>query len=151
MQITRRIFLQNVGAALALATAGAGVTRVIGQKSDSPDLFPLPAEVYSQPLYSMTAKQFEGFVGREFSFLSPEGIEAALVLTEVKLIDRLRNTTRGYYGESYSLIFESSGKKKLEQATYDLRAEGLETFSALMVPTDLSRERYEIIVNHLTR
>jgi hypothetical protein len=150
MQITRRNFLQNASAAMALMAVGGGVT-VLGQKVDWPELYPLPAEVYSQPLYSMTSKQFEQFLGREFLSTTPDGLEVSLVLKEVNLIDRLRNTTRGYYGESFSLVFESGAKRKLQQATYELRTEGLEMFSALMVPTDRSRESYEIIVNHITR
>ena len=152
MHITRRNFLHNIGAAITLTAFGGGLKNIIGQKEETPATFPIPIEIYSQPLYSMTAKQFEQFVGREFSASLPDdGGTVNLILTEVTPIDRLPNTTSGFYGESFSLILENRGKRRLAQGTYDIRTQGLEQFSALLVPTDRLMKRYEIIVNHLTR
>lgn len=152
MHITRRNFLHNISAAIALTAFGGGLQNISGQKHETPATFPIPVETYSQPLYSMTAKQFEQYIGREFAASLPDmGGSINLILTEVNPIDRLPNSTRGYYGESFSLIFENRGKRSLTQGTYDIRAQGLEQFSALLVPTDRLMKRYEMIVNHLTR
>lgn len=67
MHITRRNFLQNIGAATTFIAIGGGLKNISGQKTETPGTFPIPVETYSQPLYSMTAKQFEQFIGREFS------------------------------------------------------------------------------------
>jgi hypothetical protein len=151
MHINRRNFLHSIGAAATL-TAFGGLQNIVGQKDETPSEFPIPAETYSQPLYSMTAKQFEQFIGREFSAALPDdGGTVKLILTEVSPIERLPNATRGFYGESFSLVFELRGKRRLEQDTYEFRTQGLEQFSALLVPTDRLMKRYEIIVNHLTR
>lgn len=152
MHITRRNFLHNIGAALTLTAIGGGLQNIFGQKDETPVTFPIPIETYSQPLYSMTAKQFEQYIGREFTASLPdEGGSVTLTLSEVNPIERLPNSTRGYYGESFSLVFEKRGKHGLAQDIYEIRTQGLEQFSALLVPTDRLMKRYEMIVNHLTR
>lgn len=152
MHITRRNFLRNIGAAITLTAFGGGLQNIFGQTDETSGTFPIPVETYSQPLYSMTAKQFEQYIGREFTASLPdEGGTINLILTEVNPIERLPNTTRGFYGESFSLVFENRGKRRLAQDTYDIRTQGLEQFSALLVPTDRLMKRYEMVVNHLTR
>ena len=150
MHTTRRDFLRVAGTAGMLATTG-GFGSLFGQQRKTADLFPLPAEVYSQPLYSMTSKQFEQLIGRTFAALSASGRENRLVLTEVNRLERMQNTVGGYYGECYSLIFETSAKVRVTQDVYEMRADGLESFSALLVPTGRRQRQFEIIVNHLTR
>jgi len=152
MHITRRNFLHSIGAAVTLTAFGGGLKNIFGQKEEGAGTFPIPVETYSQPLYSMTGKQFEQFIGREFSASLPDdGGTVNLILTEVNPIELLPNTTRGFYGESFSLVFENRGKRRLAQDTYDIRTQGLKQFSALLVPTDRLMKRYEMIVNHLTR
>jgi hypothetical protein len=150
MHTTRRNFLRVAGTAGMLATAG-GFGSLFGQQRKAVDLFPLPAEVYSQPLFSMGSKQFEVLIGRTFTAVSESGRANRLVLTEVNRLERMQNTVGGYYGECYSLIFESSAKVRLTQDVYEIRAEGLESFSALVVPTGRRLREFEIIVNHLAR
>ncbi len=151
MQITRRNFLHHVGGALALTAIGGGITTLFAQKGRRSDVFPLPVEVYTDPLYSMTGKQFERFIGQTFTVTTSDGLAVGLVLKEVAPIELLSNTTRGYYGETFSLVFESVGKQVLEQDTYEIRADGLEQFSALVVPIERFQKRYQIIINRLTR
>ncbi|HEX6125006.1 MAG TPA: twin-arginine translocation signal domain-containing protein [Pyrinomonadaceae bacterium] len=150
MHITRRNFLHTIGAAACLA-ALADIRIVFGQRTGDPELFPLPAETYSDTLYSVTARHFGRFIGRRFTATSAEGISTELVLLEVNPIERLGNTTRGFYGESFSLIFESRAKHRLFQDTYSFRVEGMDQFSALLVPTGRRGRQYEIIINHVTR
>src|SRR5688572_12579208 len=136
MQISRRNFLHNSGAALALMTLGGGLNSVLGQKDVESGLFSIPGDTYSHPLFSMTAKDLQSFIGSEFTVLSPDGVTMGLILTEVNPIERLSNSARGFYGECFSLVLESRGKQLLTQDTYEVRAGGLQPFSALVVPID---------------
>ena len=149
MQITRRDFINAACSAALIATAG-GLTASFGQRSLSDELFPIPVEAYSEPLFSMTARQLTAFVGQSFT-ASFEGRRAtSLVLTEVNALARPQNTIAGYYGECFSLIF-SNERRPLEPGTYLMAARGLAPFSALLAPVNLERTRYEILVNHVTR
>jgi hypothetical protein len=149
MHITRRKFLQAGSAAAAFVVA-TGLNPVAAQER-SDILFPIPPEVYSQPLYSMSAKQFRDLIGRNFSVVSGDGRVSRIVLVEVNVLERMANSTRGYYGESFSLIFENRGKDRLSQDVYELEGSDIEPVSVLLVPTGRASRQYELIVNHLTR
>jgi hypothetical protein len=149
MQISRRNFIQTAGTAIAVI-ASAGGLRTFGQER-STDLFPLPAEVYSEPLYSMTAREAEALLGTTFNVTIVGGRSVRLTLTEVKLLERQANTLRGFYGESFSLIFESPQKLKLNQGIYQIMGGGLDMNSVLLVPIGAERKKYEMVVNHVTR
>ena len=149
MHITRRKFLQTGSAAAAFLVAG-GLNSVSAQDKTGA-LFPIPPEVYSQPLYSMTAKQFFDLRGRNFTAVSADGKVSRIVLVEVNVLERMANSTSGYYGESFSLIFESRGKDLLPQNVYELQGSGIEPVPVLLVPTGRASRQYELIINHLTR
>jgi hypothetical protein len=74
-----------------------------------------------------------------------------LVLAEVTSISRKTNLKRGYSGECFSAIFKSRGEEALSQGVYEMRAAGLNNFSALLVPTGRKRAEFELVVNHLKR
>jgi hypothetical protein len=151
MKITRRSFIQSAGGAAALLVAGSVLPTALGQQKARNELFPIPPEVYPEPLFSMTAKQFEQFIGHSFS-ATPEGRRSVpLVLTEVNLLEYQQNTINGYYGESFSLIFEAQQRLTLSQDRYEMRTEGLPDFSALIVPTGRRRRQFEVIINRITR
>lgn len=149
MEISRRNFLRTAGAAVAFGVASGGL-RVIGQQR-SGGLFPLPPEVYSEPLFSLTARQAEALLGTTFTATASGGRSVRLTLTEVNPLERQANTLGGYYGECFSLVFESPQRFKLTQGIYQITGGGLDMHSVLMVPTGMERRKYEIIVNHLTR
>ena len=152
MKTTRRSFIQTLGSAFALTFAGGGVvSTAFGQKKPGGELFEIPAEAYSSPLFSMTAKQFESYIGHAFTAVSEQGQTIHLVLTEVNQLERQSNTLRGYYGDSYSLIFEGPERVLLLQGTYEMHADGLAGFAALLVPTGRRQRQYELIVNRITR
>ena len=150
MQITRRQFI-NAACASAIVVAGGGFTASLGQRSLRDDLFPIPPEVYSEPVFSMTAQQLERFMGNRFTATADGQRSAALILDEVNLADSSQNAIGGNYGECFSLVFIGSERRPLQQGTYTMATPGLEPFSALLVPVDRNRIRYEIIVNHVTR
>ena len=150
MHITRRTFLHTAMAAgFTFAVVGNG-NSVFGQKAD-PELFPIPVEVYSQPLYSVTARQFERWIGRNFTVTSPDGRVETVVLTQVNTHERLGNTTRGYYGESFSLSFQSKAKSRspLTQELYTLAGNGFD-FELLVVPVGIEKGQFEVVINHLS-
>jgi hypothetical protein len=149
MQITRRNFIQTAGVAAALVVSGRAFT-AHGQGLTT-DLFPLPAEVYSEPLFSFTATQFEALVGTNFAVTLSGGRTAMLALTEVTRLERPKNTLGGYYGECFSLILESAQRLKLRQGTFQVSGGGLDLGSVLIVPTGRDQKQYEILVNHITR
>ena len=150
MQITRRQFI-NAACASAIVVAGGGLSASLGQKTLREGLHPIPPEVYSEPLFSMTAQQLQPFLGQRFT-ASLDGQQAwALILDEVNAIERQQNTIGGYYGECFSLVFTGSERRQLPQGYYVMSTAGLEPFLALLVPVDRHRIRYEIIVNHVTR
>ena len=152
MHVTRRTFLHSAITASVTIAVIQNAGSVFGQKAVDENLYPIPVETYSHPLYSMTAKQFESFIGHAFSVTAPDGSVHNLVLTEVKLLERLGNSVRGYYGESFSLMLESrGGGATLSQDTYELRGEGGQQFSVLLVPVGRERKEYEVVMNRLTR
>ena len=151
MQLTRRGFIHTLGSAAAIFAAGGKLGSAFGQSKDGDVLFPIPVEVYSDPLFSMTAKQFETFLGHVFTATSEDGESIALTLTEVNPLELLQNTTRGYYGEVFSLIFEGSKRQTLLQGRYQMMVDGLAVFSALVVPTGRAQRQYEVIINRLGR
>lgn len=150
MQITRRTFIHSATLASAFLISGNGL-QAIAQKSDVPELFPIPAEAYADPLLSMTAKQLDQFIGQHFIVSVSDGRKIELVLTEVNDLTRLENSTRGYYGDCFSMIFEGPGRTRLTQGKYEFAADGLPSFTALVVPTGRRQREYEIVINRLTR
>lgn len=149
MQFTRREFVQ-AACASAMMIAGGGLTKAFGQK-ETGELFPVPPEAYADPLFSMTAKRFEPFIGNSFTVRLDEGRSVRVVLTEVNSLERSQNTIRGYYGDCFSLIFEGPKKNAFDQGTYEMQIDGLADFSALLVPTGQGRRQYELIVNRVGR
>lgn len=149
MQVTRRNFLQTIGTAAAVVVSGTGLN-AFGQ--DLPgDLFPIPAEAYSDPLFSISARHFEGLLGTTFTVTAAGGRSVRLTLTQVNSLERQANVLRGFYGESFSLIFETQQRLRLSQGIYHVAGSGLDLNTVLLVPTGIERRHYEIIINHVTR
>jgi len=151
MQISRRDFVRSVGiGACAIYLTGNGT--VFGQRGHKGTFFPIPAEAYTDPMYSMTAKQFEEYLGRSFVIHFENGKSCEAVLTEVNVSENLKNLSTGVYGEGFSLIFEiNNDDVRLNQDVYIVSAPGIQTFSPLIVPTGRLSRQYEVIINHLTR
>lgn len=151
MQITRRNFLHSIGAAGALAVSGGLVPSAFAQQTSREHLFPIPPEAYADGLFSVSAKQFRALIGQSFSVASEACDSALLVLTEVNTHERLENALQGYYGDSFSLIFEVRGKRSIPQSTYEITGPGISTLSILLVPTSRRLREYEAVINRLTR
>ena len=149
MQISRRNFLQATTTAVTFVAASGGL-RVLGQKLTG-DLFPVPPEAYSDPLFSLTSRQAEAMIGTTFTATVPGGRTVRFTLTAVNVLARQGNILRGYYGESFSLIFESQQRVSLRQGVYKMSGDGVDWESVLLVPTGIERRHYEVMINHITR
>lgn len=155
MQTSRRNFLQTTAAVGAFVVAGGGLKAFGQDRSD--DLFRVPAEVFSESLYSMTMRQAEALLGTTFMTTVSEretvlgGRSVRLTLTQVNPLERKANSILGCYGESFSLIFEAQQRVALEQGIYRMSGGGIVLDSVLLVPTGITRDKYEIIINHVTR
>ena len=149
MQINRRNFIQSTAVALTFVLSGRN-TRIFGQQPDG-DLFRVPAEAYSDPLFSLTAAQAGALLGTTFTVTSAGSRTVRLTLAQVNPLERQANALRGYYGESFSLIFESQQRLRLGQGVYRLAGGGLDLESVLLVPTGIAGRQYEVMINHLSR
>ena len=155
METTRRNFLQTTAAAVTFVLASGGL-RAFGQQPPD-DLFAVPGEAYSDPLFSLTMRQAEALLGTPFTTTVVDERTLAgartvrLILTEVNPLERKGNSARGYYGESFSLIFVTQQRVLLGQGAYRLSGGGLTLDDVLLVPTGIAHDKYEVIVNHVTR
>ena len=150
MQITRKNFLQSAGGVAALIVAGNIIPGAFAQRKGDDALYPIPVETYSDPLFSITADQFRSFIGHSFTARADERRDVSVVLTEVNSLEYQQNTINGYYGESFSLIFEAPQRTKLPQDRYKMTSDGLPDFTALVVPTGLRQRQFEIVINRIT-
>jgi len=149
MTITRRRFIQNLGAA-ALAAASLTSTRsLFAQTSDGADeLFTVPPESLSDPLNYLTKAHFEPFVDT-FVQVRTGDKQIRLRLMKVSDLNREANEKRSFRGESFSLVFEGSVKKLLPQDVYLIEHFALGKFSLLLVPSGIEGNHYEAIINRI--
>lgn len=156
MKMHRRNFIQTLGiTALALGFLNP-VKDVFGQKGNilgslEGGLFPIPPESLNDPLTYLTSRHFEPFVNTVVRVKKSESRTIELELIEVKQLNHEVNDKRGFYGESFSLLFQNAGKTKLPQGTYEIEHDALGRFSLFLVPTGLRGIRYEAIINHVSR
>lgn len=149
MKITRRNFIQTLGtAALAIGFLNP-VENVFGQTRTKDDLFLIPPESMNDPLAYLTSKHFEPFVNTFVRVQKNEKRIVELELIEVKELNNKDNEKRGFTGESFSLLFQSSGKIKLPQNTYKVEHAALGEFSLFLVPVGLKGNRYQAIINRI--
>jgi hypothetical protein len=149
MTITRRRFIRNlgIGAIAAVSLTSTGI--IFAQTSRAADeLFPLPPESLSDPLNNLTKAHFEPFVNTFVQVRTGEK-QIQLRLIEVAELKREANESRAIRGESFSLLFEDSRKRRLSQEVYIIEHFALGEFSLLLVPTGIKGNRYEAIINRI--
>ncbi|HEX9961143.1 MAG TPA: twin-arginine translocation signal domain-containing protein [Pyrinomonadaceae bacterium] len=150
MTITRRGFIRNLGAVAVAAVSLNSTSRIFGQASRTDELFAVPPESFSDPLNYLTRAHFEPFID---TFVRVETGEKRIRLKLVEALELKRavNESRSYKGESFSLLFEDTGKFRLAQDVYQIEHADLGKFSLLLVPTGLKGIHYEAIINRLGR
>ncbi len=151
MKINRRNFIQTAGTA-ALATALMSSSGdVFGQALLNGDLFMVPGESFTDPINYLSAKHFEPFTGSVMHASVNGGPKTGLRLLEVVELRLENNEKRGFTGESFSLLFEPVNKVRLESQAYRIEHDGLGEFSLLIGPVGMTGNRYEAVVNRISR
>ena len=150
--ITRRNFIQ----ALGLATiAGAFLNpngTAYGQTSNPDSLFPIPAGILNDPVYSFTSVHFTPFINTDFE-IRAENLRRVeqLRLLDVNVAEYPANAAEGIKGESFSLLFTSPRKAKIKSGQYEFTHFSLGTFSLMISAVTAEPNRYEAVINHHQR
>ena len=147
MKITRRNFVQVFGSAAAMIVSGGGLTSAFGRAVSKNSLF----SSSSKTLFGMKVSDVELLLGHSFTATAADGTRSELVMTEVNNLVRKANSTRGYSGECFSMIFECLGGKNIQQDVYQVASPEMDEVSAMIVPTTRDNREYEIVVNRVTR
>ena len=150
MKSTRRNFLKRSGT-VALAAALIGpFASAFGQNRGSVDhLTSGPLAASTDPLSYLTQKDFISYIGEVFELRRDGQRPVKVRLTEATELHSSFNEKRGYVGESFSLLFESTGKSRLAGDLYDFDHYALGKFSLLVTPVGRSGTEYEAIVNRI--
>ena len=150
--ITRRNFIQALGfASVAGAILNPGGA-AFGQTTQSNDLFPIPAEILSDPVLTFTSEKFTPFINTDFE-IRKENMRRAetLRLLNVKAFERPANVAEGVTGESFSLLFFSPRGAKLKAGQYEFTHFSFGTFTLTIMPVSAEPNRFEAVINHLKR
>jgi hypothetical protein len=148
--ITRRDFIQLFG-----VTAIAGLTinspiNIFGQSSG--DLYRIPAESMTDPLFSFTSAHFTPFINDNFAVRSNESFKTTpLRLIEVEILEHKENLAKGFTGESFSLLFSGSHPENVAGDMFEFSHPSLGVFTLFLAPVGKEPNRYQAIVSHLTR
>ncbi|HLM00041.1 MAG TPA: hypothetical protein VK400_03235 [Pyrinomonadaceae bacterium] len=149
MNIPRRRFIRNLGAAALAAASLTSAGSIFAQTSGSADgLFMPPPESFADPLNYLTKAHFEPFVDTFVQVRTGE-TKIQLRLIEVRDLKREDNEKRSFRGESFSLLFEDSLQARLPQEVYPIEHFALGEFSLLLVPTGIKGNRYEAVINRI--
>lgn len=148
--ITRRDFIQLFG---VTAIAGLTINSPVNIFGQSPgDLFRIPPESMTDPVFSFTSAHFTPFINGDFQIRQNASRETAqLILTDVKVFERKANLAKGATGESFSLLFRGSLPENFAGNSFELFHPSLGVFTLFLAPVGKERDRYEAIVNHLKR
>lgn len=150
MKITRRNFFLNTGIAALTAAVAFPAQNVFGQMLKTGEIFPVPPESSNDALSYLRRENFETFINTFFQFQPDEGRPFRLQLIEVENLVKDGNQKQGLTGESYSLLFEGTPKRKMPQGTYRTIHE-LGEFSLLIVPVESTGNRYEAVINRINQ
>lgn len=148
MNRSRRNFVRHAGTAITAAVVVPGaVTAAFGQITRNAGLLTPPVQSTLDPLTYLTPDHFTPFVGTAMQARSSSGRRVSFQLTEVKNTQLEQNEKRGYVGQSYSLMFESS--MHLPGEIYVFNHKLLGTFSLFVSPIDRKGVQYEAAVNRI--
>jgi hypothetical protein len=103
------------------------------------------------PLMRLTRLDFVPYIGEVMTVADQSGQVAAFRLSEASDLKLEENERRGFRGESFSLIFESAGKRRSGGDLYQFDHYALGKFSLLLVSVGRSGKRFEAVINRLAR
>lgn len=141
MNISRRNFVKTGTVATFFAGTGLLAPILAAAQRKLSTSFAIPAQVSSDPLFSLTAADFQNFVGSEFTILNAASGANVAVLSNVTEIRRPVKTVRRFgsvfnrktRGENFVLSF-SLPADGFSQATYQLWHPNFGPFDLFLVP-----------------
>jgi hypothetical protein len=148
MALSRRNFVITAGAAATYALYGADVS--LGQTKRALEGSFAPVASTTDPINFFSAAQFEPLVGTTFATRMSSGERVTLTLLEVKDRTRKQNLERGYSGDCYTLLFESSNGDAGGEI-YEFNNRFLGKFSLFISPVGPGPRRYEAVINRIAR
>jgi hypothetical protein len=163
MKKSRRQFLKSATIVAVAAAIPQTLEKVVGAQpitSTNSDLFPVPIEAETDPLYNYRRSSFQPYVNSIFE-VSNGGAWVPLTLSTVadtgipESGKKKRQVTTDVTQEHrFSLLFLGSMDTPLRQDTYNIRHAALGSFRMLLVPV-LTRVRdgysYEAIINRVLK
>lgn len=150
--INRRNFIK-VSALAAIGTYSSGIgSKVFGQIQLPDDSYLIPPKSLGDPVLSFTSEHFAPFINTSFQINRPQAQKSAnLRLVQVRNTQSRFKAAESIRGESYSLLFESEGSRRIEPAIYDFSHTGLGRFSIFISPVTSEPNLYEAVISHLNR
>lgn len=148
MNFSRRSFIGNLGITAIGAASFGRIAAFAGSKTDD-GLFQVPSSARTD--FYLTSKHFEPLVGTVFEVETSGAASFRLRLTEVLELTNKQNELRGFYGESFSLLFEGGQGSRIEAGMHTFKHDVLGEVSFFVSPVDRNGTSYEVIVNRIRR
>lgn len=148
--ITRRNFIEMFGLTAVAGLSLTPIGKAFAQTAQMDELFLIPGESMSDPVYLFTSSHFKPFINSDFK-IGQEGSRRtdSLRLIEVKEHQSKTNQQKGVQGESFSLLFYNPRGLKITRSQFEFDHEVLGKFSLMVTPISLEPNYYEAVVNHL--
>jgi hypothetical protein len=151
MTFTRRSFIQNLGVATFAAVSLNSAGDIFGQTAKSTHLFTPPVESLNDPLSYWSSTHFQSLVNTPLRVYKNKKSYVKLQIVEVKELKRAANESRGYFGESFSILLQASAMTKLSQNLYTVSHDNLGEFSLFIAPVGTKVNQFEAIINRISR
>lgn len=151
MKITRRNFVQISGMAALSAVLLGSVDKALGQTGQGGDFFTLPPDSLADPLNYLVKAHFEPFAGTTFRAARGDGPAVNFRLKTVTDHALDLNAKRGFRGENFSLLFESTSGRKIARGAYDFDHGSLGRFTLYLEPVGQSGRNCEAVINRSNR
>lgn len=144
---SRRDFIRLSSLAAAGGVALAGGFNVFGQKGT--DLFPIPADALSDRAFSFNSQTFEPLLNSTFAVDLMDGRTASLRLVEVLPKEGKKTVWERIPTDGFSLIFQNSGRGRLEDKIYSVSHPELGNFPLFVSTVGRSGRRYQAVFSRV--
>lgn len=142
----RRNFIKLSSLAAVGGLALGGNVNIFGQTTK--DYFTIPVEAFSENVHLFKAERFETLVNTIFSASSNELAPVSMRLVEVDSRKK-RNAIERSPSEGFCLIFEVSGKSRLDDMIYQISHPELGEFSMFLSTVGQSGRRYQAVFSRV--
>jgi hypothetical protein len=149
IMFSRRKFLK-IG---SLATVGglmlSGNLDILGQASEKTGYFPIPTEILSQKITLLNQQTFEPLLNASFAVKRENASAVAMRLVEIVGKDSEKDRFAKISTDSFLLIFEVTGKGRLEDKIYEISNPDLGEFPIFLSTVGRSGMRYQAVFNRV--